>query len=55
MVVLTDKTHFPELQSFMRSHDIVISTPRLVFHLDIDDMDLEQIVNAFSSFVQRSS
>ena len=54
MVVLTDKTHFPELQSFMRSHDIVISTPRLVFHLDIDDMDLEQIVNAFSSFVQRS-
>ena len=55
MVVLTDKTHFPELQSFMRSHDIVISTPRLVFHLDIDDKDLEQIVNAFSSFVQRSS
>ena len=55
MVVLTDKTHFPELQCFMRSHDIVISTPRLVFHLDIDDMDLEQIVKAFSSFVQRSS
>ncbi|MEM7365975.1 MAG: low-specificity L-threonine aldolase [Pseudomonadota bacterium] len=55
MVVLTDKTLIPELQSFMRSHDIVISSPRLVFHLDIDDVDLEQIIDAFSSFVQRSS
>ncbi len=50
MVMLAPSLPLRQLQPFLQARGIVISTKRLVFHLDVEDSDLDQILTAFTAF-----
>ncbi|MFT4798359.1 MAG: threonine aldolase [Candidatus Azotimanducaceae bacterium] len=50
MVLLDDQTDLPTLKAHMAQHGVRISGTRWVFHLDISDLNVEQIVSAVKSY-----
>ena len=50
MVMLGRETDNKQLKAHMAKHDILISGPRWVFHMDVSDADIETITRAIRSY-----
>ena len=45
-----ERDRFEALKKYAGAQDIVISTPRIVLHRDVDDTGLAHIIDTFKAF-----
>lgn len=52
VMVHTDQDRFADLRKYLGERAVKISSPRLVFHRDIDDSEVQTLIDLFRSFDQ---